>query len=139
MREVFLPGGLVVLDRVAGLGTDVINHNFEVHLGLAAEPLYIRQKVALVRANGAAQGVVILKCRAKAKRKNGRTCEAAGDDSSVVTGGGLCLGSCKPCGVFGQMLRDDYGEISGWKEECLIAEESGNTGQGHWTTMTCKL
>jgi len=71
MREVLLPCGLVSVADAFGLGTDVIDEDLEVHLGLAAQTLDVGHEVTLIGADRAAQSVVVLKGGAEAERKDG--------------------------------------------------------------------
>ncbi len=90
-----------------------------MHLGLAAETLYVGLEVALVGADGAAQGVVILKGGAEAKWQDSREFEAVSDDAGVV----FCGLLVQPCGVLFAVFGYDDSQIAGWKKKCLITEE----------------
>ena len=81
--------------------------HLEVHLGLAAEALHVGHEVALVGADRAAEGVVILKGGAEAEGQHGGVGKAPGDDAGVVAGSGLGVGAGQPGGVLGQVLGDD--------------------------------
>jgi len=92
--------------------------------------------VTLVGADGAAQGVVVLKSGPETEWKNGGAVEAAGDHTGVVAGGRLGIRADQAAGVLVQVLGDDNGEIGGGKEEDLVSEEAGDPGEGHRTTVT---
>src|SRR6185312_5615557 len=92
-------------------------------------------KVSLVRADGTAKSIVVLKGSAEAEGQDGREFETVRDDAGVVLG---CL-LVEPLMVLGAMLGDDDGQVTGGKEECLVTEEPGDPGEGHWATMTAKF
>src|SRR5580658_52046 len=104
MREVLLPGVVVLVDAVAGLGADVVDNYLQVHLRLATETLNIGQEMTLVGADGAAQGVVVLKRGAEAEGKNSGTVKAAGDHAGVIAGGELGFRTGQASGVLIQMF-----------------------------------
>jgi len=94
-----------------------------MHLGLAVETLEVGDEMAMVGADGAAQGVVILKGGMKAEGKHGARLEARGDDAGVVL-----LALLVEAGiVFCIVLRDEDGEIACGEEENLISKETGET------------
>jgi hypothetical protein len=135
MRQVLLPN-VVVLEAVAGLRADVVDEKLQVHLGLAAQTLDIRHKVALIGADGAAQGVIIFKRGREAERKNGRPVKAAGDHSSVIAGCGLRFRADQATAILGEVLGDNNGEIRGRKQEYLVSKKAGYPRQRHRTAMT---
>jgi hypothetical protein len=98
----------------------VVYQDFEVHLGFAAETLDVGLKVALVGADGAAKGVVVLKGGAEAEGQNGGELEAVCNDAGVVFGSLLI----KICAIFWSVFRDDDCEIAGREEECLITGDA---------------
>jgi hypothetical protein len=124
------------MDAVAGLGTDVVHHDLQVHLSLAAKPLDIGQEVTLIGADRAAQSVVVLKRCAEPEWKYSGAVKAAGDHASVVTGSRLSFRAGETAGILGQVLGDDDSKIGGGKEKGLISEEAGDPGERHRTTMT---
>jgi len=116
-------------------GTGVVDKHLEVHLGFAAETLDVGLEVALVGADGTAQGVVVLKGGAEAEGQYGGEFEAVCDNAGVVFGDLLIkLGA-----LFGCVLRDNDGKIAGWEEECLITEDARNSSEGHRTAMAGKF
>jgi hypothetical protein len=130
--EVLLADGHIACG-VAGAG--VVHQDLEVHLSFAAETLDIGLEMTLIGADGAAQGVVVLKGGAKPEGQDSGEFEAVCDNASVVFGGLLI----KLFAVFGGVLGDDDGEITGWEEECLMTEDTRNSGKGHWTAMPGKF
>jgi len=101
-----------------------------VHLGLAAQTLDIGKKMPLIGAHRAAQTVVVGKRGGKAKGQDGREFEAIGDDAGVISCRLLGI-SGDACGIDCGVLGDDDREISGRKEEGLVPEQTGDSGQGH--------
>ncbi len=128
--------GCLVAAEVAGAG--VVYEHFEVHFGFAAEALDVGEEVALVGADGAAEAVVIGEGGGEAEGQDGGELEAVGDDAGVVASGVLGVGG-HAGGVFGGVLRDNDGEVAGGKEEGLIAEEAGDSGEGHWAAVAGKF
>src|ERR1700744_5395631 len=135
MREILLPG-VALLNVVAGLRADVVDEDLQVHLRLTAETFYVGQKVTLIGADRAAQGVVVLKAGAEPERKNSGTVKAAGDYAGVIAGGGLGIRADEAGGILRKMFGDDDGEISCGKEEDLVSEEAGDPREGHRAAVT---
>ena len=138
--QVLLPNGGLSRKRILRevTWTGVVNQNFEMHLSLAAEALDIRQKVPLVGTYGAAKTIVILEGGGEAEGKHGGELEAVGDDAGVIASGLLSFASepgAVRCAVFG----DNYGKIAGGKEEGLVTEEAGDSGEGHRTAVAGKI
>jgi hypothetical protein len=86
--EIFLADALTFIDGAERLRhTAVIDRDLEMHLGFAAQALYMRRVLALVGADGTAQGFVIGEDGAEAEGKNSREFEAVTDDARVIFGG----------------------------------------------------
>jgi len=107
-----------------------------MHLSLAPKTLDVGQEVALVGADGTAQGVVVVKGSAEAERKDSRTVKAAGNYAGVITGGRLGFETGQAGGVFIEMFGDNDGEIGCRKEKDLVSEEPGDPREGHRTAVT---
>jgi hypothetical protein len=107
-----------------------------VHLGLAAETLYVGKEVPLVGTDRTAQSVVVFKGGAEPERKDSGTVEATGDHAGVITGSGLSFRAGQTRGVLVEMFGDDDGEIGCGEEEDLISEEAGDPREGHRTAVT---
>ena len=117
----------------------VIDQDLEVHLRLAAQTLDVGQEVALVGADGAAQGVVIRERGAEPEGQHRGPVEAAGDDAGMVAGRTLAFGRGQAGRVLGEMLGNDDGEIGGGKEEDLVTEEAVDSVQRHRSTVAGQL
>lgn len=115
--EVLLAYGHVT-SRVTRAG--IVDQNFEVHLGFTPKAFNIGLKMTLIGANRAAKRVVVLKGGAKAEGQDSGQLEAVCDNAGVVFGGLLV----QPLMVFGAVLGDDHGQVTGGKKECLITEEA---------------
>jgi hypothetical protein len=113
--QVLLADGHVA-GRVAWAG--IVDEDLEMHLGLATKPLDIGLEVTLIGADGAAERIVILKGGAKTKGQDGGELETVRDDTGMV----FCSLLVEPLMVFGAVLRNDNGQITGGKQECLITE-----------------
>lgn len=122
LADARLPGGLVAGEVT---GTGVVDEHFEVHLGFSAKAFDVGLEVPLVGADGAPQGIVILKRGAEAEGQDSGVLKAVGDHACMVFGGLLI----HALGVFGVVLRHDNGQITGREEEGLVAEESGDSGE----------
>jgi len=120
-------GGSVVLHLLAAT---VVDEDLEVHLGLAAEFVYIANKLALVGADGLAEHVVIFEYGSKSEGKHRGVLKAIRDDASVVDAG-LLIERFQ-----GIMFADDDCEITGGVEEDLIAADSMNGFEGNRLAMT---
>ena len=81
----------------------IVEHDFEMHLGLAAEAFDVGDELALVGADRPAEGFIVGEDGSKTERQNGGSFEAVGDDSGVFDAG--LLGK-----VFrGRVFADDNG------------------------------
>ena len=106
-----------------------------MHLRLAAQPLDVGLEVLLIGADGAAEGLIILKGRAEAEREDGGVAEAIGDDPGVVALRLLIHAS----NIFRKVLGDDDREIPCRKEKRLVVEESLYPLKRGWATVTTEL
>jgi hypothetical protein len=82
-----------------------------VHLGLAAKTLDVGLKVTLVGTDGTPKRVVILESGTETEWKNCRKFETVRDYTGMIFG---CL-LVQPGIIFGAVLGDDDGQITGWK------------------------
>jgi len=98
-----LPADAVHQDGLVELAATVVDDDLEVHLGFAAEALEIGEELALVGADGAAEGLVIGIDGAETEREDGGHFEAVGDDLAVVDCGFL------EEGLVGVVFADNYG------------------------------
>ena len=94
--------------RFRGIAADlfaaaIVEHDLEVHLGLAAEAFDVGDELALVGADRPAQGFVVCKDSSKTERQNGGSFEAVGDDTGVLDAG--LLGEV----LRGRVFADDNG------------------------------
>src|SRR5260370_11310874 len=106
-----------------------------MHLRLAAQTLDISLKVALVRSNGPAQRVVVLKRSAKAEGKYGRKLKTVCNNAGVIFSRLLI----HPCTVFRAVFGDDDGQIAGGKKERLITQHTRNPRQKHSAAVPAKV
>ena len=118
----------------------VVDEQLEVHFGFAAEAFDVGEEMALVGADGAAQRLSS-SAKVVAKRK-GRTVESL--KQSAITRAwsraAVEASAGKPGGIFGRnVLGDDHREVAGGKEEGLVAEEAGNSGEGHGPAVAGKF
>jgi hypothetical protein len=105
-------GGDLLLELLAAA---VVNKDFEVHLGLAAELIDVAEELALVGADGLAQDVIVVEDGSEAEGKDGGVLEAVRDDTGVVNAG-LLIESFE-----GVVLTDDDGKVAGGVKKDLIA------------------
>src|SRR5882724_4287485 len=66
------------------VGACIVHDEFQVHLCLASQPLYIGGEVAMIGSHSTTKGVVVLKCCSKTEGKNGGVFEALRDNASMV-------------------------------------------------------
>jgi hypothetical protein len=86
----------------------VIDKDLEVHFGLAAKLIDIAEKLALVRTDGFAQGLIVIEDSAEAEGKNGGMLKTIGDDACMVDARLLVENFLRI------VLAYDHGEIAGW-------------------------
>ncbi len=120
-------------DWLVLFATTVVDDYFEVHLGFATETVEVGQELALVGANGAAQGFVIGEHRAEAEGKHRGQFEAVGNDLGVVDGRFLDEG------LFGIVFADDDSQVTCGIEENLISCDARHGLKRYWFAVTEKI
>ncbi len=112
------------------MGAAVVDEDFEVHFGLAAQLVDVAQELALVGADGLAQAFVVVEDGAETEGQHGGVLETVGDDPGVVHAGFLVEG------FRGVVFADDDGEVAGGVEEDLVAADSEDGFQRNRFAMT---
>ena len=103
---------------VKSAATAIVNKHLQVHLSLAAQLVYVRHKLPLIRADGSAQAVVVVEYGSKPEGQNCGMLEAVGDDPGVVHAGSLVQG------FRGVVFADNNGQVAGGIKKDLIAAHS---------------
>jgi hypothetical protein len=129
VAEVFAANGIGLNMAFEELGAAVVDEDLEVHLGLAAEFIDVALKLALVGADGLAEGFVVVEDGAEAEGKNRGVLKAVGDDAGVVDAGLLIEV------IRGVVFADDDGEVAGGVEKYLVAADADDGFEGNWFTM----
>ena len=93
----------------------IVDEDFEVHLGLAAELVDVAEELALVGANGLAEDFIIVEDGSKSEGKDGGVLKAVRDDPGMVDAG-LLIQS-----FLGVVLADDDCEVACGIEKNLIS------------------
>ena len=85
----------------------VVNEDLKVHLGFAAQFIYIALELTLVGTDGLAQNFIVIEYGSKAEWKNGGVLKTVRDDAGVIYAGFLIQT------VIWVMLADNDREIAG--------------------------
>ena len=123
-------GGDLLLELLAAA---VVNKDFEVHLGLAAELIDVAEELALVGADGLAQALVVVEDGSEAEGQHGGMLETVADDPGVIDAGFLVEGLGRV------VFADDDGEVAGGIKEDLIAAYSEDGFHRNRLTMTSQF
>jgi hypothetical protein len=97
------------------LGAAIVHEDPEVHLRLAAQFFDIPKELPLVRPDGLAQALVVMKNRSEAERQDGRVLKAIGNDPCMVHARFLVQV------FYWIVLADDNGQLTGGIQEDLIS------------------
>jgi len=68
-------------------GAAIVHEDLQVHLGFATEFFNVGEELALIGADGFAEGFVIVEYRSKTKWENGGVLKTIGDDAGVIDSG----------------------------------------------------
>ena len=113
--EVLLPDGHVA---GGGAGANVVDQDLEVHLGLSSQAFHVGEEVALVGANGPAEGIVVGEGGVEAEGKDGGVLEAVADDACVILRGLLV----ERFDLFRIVFRDNDRQFAGGEQERLVEQ-----------------
>ena len=110
-------GRLLVFQSV---GTAILDHDLEVHFGLAAQLLEVPHELALVRPDRLAQALIVVENRAEPEGQHGGMLKAVGDHAGMIHACFLIqiVGGC--------VLADDDGEVACRVEEYLVSAYAEN-------------
>jgi hypothetical protein len=130
VSQIFPANPLGVYAVLDILDAAIVDTDLQVHLCFAAEFVDVGEKLALIGANGAAEGFVVIEDRAETERKNGGMLEAIGNHAGVIDTGLLAER------FRGVVFADDDSQIACRVEKDLITANAKNRLERNGLTMT---